>query len=238
MLDQQFDDSSIEIELENAMLSTIVKNGEETPEEAKPPEVVDIFPLLRRPFFPGMAAPLMIEPGPFYETLKRLAKTKHKCVGLVLSKKEERDIYDLSIKDLHKVGVLARILRIIPMEKGGAQIILNMEKRLKIKKAFGDPKRLKAYVLYHEDKPSVNETLKAYTISIISTIKELLKLNPIFKEELQIFLSHSDFTEPGKIADFAVALTTARRGELQEVLETYDVEKRIEKALVDRKSVV
>jgi len=36
----------------------------------------------------------------------------------------------------------------------------------------------------------------------ISTIKELLKLNPLFKEELQIFLSHSDFTEPGKLADF------------------------------------
>ena len=74
--------------------------------------------------------------------------------------------------------------------------------------------------------------LKAYAISIISTIKELLKLNPLFKEELQIFLGHSDFTEPGKLADFAVALTTASREELQDVLETFDIQKRIDKALI------
>ncbi|HEX4839883.1 MAG TPA: endopeptidase La, partial [Rhabdochlamydiaceae bacterium] len=71
-----------------------------------------------------------------------------------------------------------------------------------------------------------------YSISIITTIKELLKLNPLFKEELQIFLSHSDFTEPGKLADFAVALTTAGREELQDVLETFDLHPRIDKALM------
>ena len=54
--------------------------------------------------------------------------------------------------------------------------------------------------------PILTDELKAYAISIISTIKELLKLNPLFKEELQIFLGHSDFTEPGRFADFAVAL--------------------------------
>ena len=51
----------------------------------------------------------------------------------------------------------------------------------------------------------LSRELKAYSISIITTIKELLKLNPLFKEELQIFLGHSDFTEPGRLADFAVA---------------------------------
>ena len=59
-----------------------------------------------------------------------------------------------------------------------------------------------------------------------------MKLNPLFKEELQIFLGHSDFTEPGKLADFAVALTTASREELQEVLETFDLQGRIDKALL------
>ncbi|HRD55054.1 MAG TPA: endopeptidase La, partial [Parachlamydiaceae bacterium] len=68
-------------------------------------------------------------------------------------------------------------------------------------------------------------------LSIISTIKEILKLNPIFKEELQIFLAQSDFTEPGKLADFAVALTTATKEEMQEVLETFDIEKRLDKSL-------
>lgn len=196
------------------------------------PDQVFVIPLTRRPFFPGMAAPVVIEPGPFYEVLKMVAKTEHKCMGLFLTKKEDVNVYKVGFNDLYKVGVLARILRIIPMEQGGAQVVLNMEKRIAIKKPIRS-KHLRAEIKYHDDETrKLTKELKAYSISIITTIKELLKLNPLFKEELQIFLSHSDFTEPGKLADFAVALTTANREELQDVLETYDLNSRIDKALL------
>jgi ATP-dependent Lon protease len=192
-----------------------------------------ILPLNRRPFFPGMAAPIVIEPGAYYEVLKIVAKTDHKCVGLFLTKQEDANIYKIGLDDIFQVGVVARILRIIPMEQGGAQVVLNMEKRVAIEKGMKG-KYLQAHVRYHDDTPleHLSRELKAYSISIISTIKELLKLNPLFKEELQIFLGHSDFTEPGRLADFAVALTTASREELQEVLETFEIEKRIDRALV------
>jgi len=108
-----------------------------------------------------------------------------------------------------------------------------MEKRLKVIKPDKTSKYLKATVKYYADSPKdVDDEVKAYSISIISTIKELLKLNPLYKEELQIFLGHSDFAEPGRLADFAVALTTATREELQEVLETFAIRPRINKALV------
>lgn len=200
------------------------------------PDDVFVIPLNKRPFFPGMAAPILIEPGSYYEVLKNVAKTEHKCMGLFLTKKEDADIYKLGIDDIYDVGVLARILRIIPMEQGGAQVVLNMEKRISIvkRKKHKKDKNLHVQIEYHED-PSLDnlsKELKAYSISIITTIKELLKLNPLFKEELQLFLGHSDFTEPGKLADFAVALTTATRTELQEVLASFDLQKRIDKALL------
>lgn len=197
------------------------------------PDQLFIMPLNRRPFFPGMAAPIVIEPGAYYEVLKIVSKTDHKCVGLFLTHQEDVNIYKIGFDDLFKVGVVARILRIIPMEQGGAQVVLNMEKRVVIDKPVKS-KHLLAQVSYHDDTPlaHLSRQLKAYSISIITTIKELLKLNPLFKEELQIFLGHSDFTEPGRLADFAVALTTATREELQDVLETFDIEKRIDKALM------
>jgi ATP-dependent Lon protease len=217
-------------ELENALLQSLDESGRK--KNPPSPKEIDIFPLTRRPFFPGMAAPIVIEPGPYYETLKQIAKSNHKCVGLLLSKSETVDTNKLNFADLYSVGVLARILRIIPTENGGAQVILNMEKRLRVVNPLSKDKCLRAEVAYHEDSPILSDELKAYSISIISTIKELLKLNPLFKEELQIFLGHSDFTEPGRLADFAVALTTASRDELQDVLETYDIQGRIDKALV------
>ena len=197
------------------------------------PKELCIVPLSRRPFFPGMAAPLVIEPGIYYEMLKHVASTDHKTMGLFLTKEEEANIYSLKHEDFHPVGVSAKILRIIPMEQGGAQVILNMEKRVKIKKPIKKEGFLRAQVEYHEDvvEKKMSKEVKAYSISIITTIKDLLKLNPLFKEELQVFLGHSDFTEPGKLADFAVALTTATRDELQGVLEAYDLSDRIGKAL-------
>lgn len=197
------------------------------------PEQLYLLPLNRRPFFPGMAAPIVIEPGAYYEVLKIVAKTDHKCVGLFLTHEEDANIYKIGLDDLFQVGVVARILRIIPMEQGGAQVVFNMEKRVVIQKPVKS-KHLQAQVKYYDDASAskLSKELKAYMISIITTIKELLKLNPLFKEELQIFLGHSDFTEPGRLADFAVALTTATREELQDVLETFDIPKRIDKALV------
>jgi ATP-dependent Lon protease len=230
-LNQHHENSSFDQEIENALLQSLNENSA-SPKKSQNPDHLYIFPLVRRPFFPGMAAPIVIEPGPFYEVLKQIAKSDHKTVGLLLTKVEEGDVYKKGFEDLCSVGVLARILRIIPMEQGGAQVILNMEKRIKVIEPLPkEGKALRAKVEYVDDNPVLTDELKAYAISIISTIKDLLKLNPLFKEELQIFLGHSDFTEPGKLADFAVALTTASREELQDVLETFDIPTRIDKAL-------
>src|SRR5262249_51572381 len=129
------------------------------------PEQLYIMPLNRRPFFPGMAAPIVIEPGAYYEVLKIISKTDHKCVGLVLTHQEDVNIYKLGLDDLFKVGVVARILRIIPMEQGGAQVVLNMEKRVAIEKPVKS-KHLMAQVSYHDDTPlaRLSRQLKAYSI--------------------------------------------------------------------------
>lgn len=226
----------IEETLEEAVETALKgkKSKKKIPVVVSDPAELYLVPMSKRPFFPGMAAPLIIEPGAYYEMLKQVATTDHKTLGLFLTLKEESNIYDLSVEDFHPVGVSAKILRIIPMDQGGAQVILNMEKRITVKKPVKKSKFLAAKVEYHEDPADIAESkaLKAYSISIITTIKELLKLNPLFKEELQVFLGHSDFTEPGKLADFAVALTTAGRDELQGVLEAFDLHDRMAKALI------
>ncbi|AEB41618.1 endopeptidase La [Chlamydia pecorum] len=207
------------------------EDSEEKTNNRSLPKELFILPLNKRPFFPGMAAPILIESGPYYEVLKVLAKSSQKYIGLVLTKKENADILKVGFNQLYHIGVAARILRIMPIEGGSAQVLLSIEERIRIIEPVKD-KYLKAKVSYHPDNKELTEELKAYSISIVSVIKDLLKLNPLFKEELQIFLGHSDFTEPGKLADFSVALTTATREELQEVLETTNMHDRIDKALI------
>jgi ATP-dependent Lon protease len=67
---------------------------------------------------------------------------------------------------------------------------------------------------------------------VITTLKDLVKLNPLQSEAIKMFLSRSTFDDPGKLADFAANLTTASGAELQEVLETFDVRTRIDRVLI------
>ena len=123
---------------EDALVQTVedsvredLNQRDKTPQN---PSSLFVIPLTRRPFFPGMAAPLVIEKGQYYEVLKQVAKSDHKSIGLFLTKKEDADIHKVGLDDIYSVGVLARILRIIPMEQGGAQVVLSMEKRISVKK--------------------------------------------------------------------------------------------------------
>lgn len=224
---------AIEEAVEEAVREAINQEEDATRSKKSPPTLLPIFPLVRRPFFPGIAAPITVEEGPFLDVIKKCLRTEQRHIGLVLTREETANPLKVKLSDLHQIGVMGRILRIIPSaDQGNAQIILNAEKRIRILEGTSDRKILKAKVEYLEEKPILTQELKAYSIAIISTIKELLKLNPLFKEELQLFLSHSDFAEPGKLADFATALTTASRMELQEVLETLELPERIDKALI------
>jgi ATP-dependent Lon protease len=76
------------------------------------------------------------------------------------------------------------------------------------------------------------EELRAYGIAIINTIKELLPLNPLYSEELKFFLNRFNPTESSALADFAASLTTVGRDELQDVLETPHLRRRMEKVLL------
>lgn len=223
---QDLDPNPEEVE---KLLDESVETEEKEDGRSLPSELF-ILPLNKRPFFPGMAAPILIESGPYYEVLTLLAKSSQKYIGLVLTKKEDANISKVGFNQLYRVGVAARILRIMPIEGGSAQVLLSIEERIRIIDPIKD-RYLKAKVSYHKENKELTEELKAYSVSIVSVIKDLLKLNPLFKEELQIFLGHSDFTEPGKLADFSVALTTATREELQEVLAATNMHDRIDKAL-------
>jgi ATP-dependent Lon protease len=68
-------------------------------------------------------------------------------------------------------------------------------------------------------------------MAIINTIKELLPLNPLYNEGLRHYLQNFSPSEPSPLTDFAAALTSANGVELQTILETVPLKKRMEKVL-------
>ena len=78
--------------------------------------------------------------------------------------------------------------------------------------------------------------IKAVTSEIVNVFKEVAALNPLFRDQITTFsMSQSAgniMEEPGKLADFAAAVSAGEISELQDVLETMNLEDRIGKALM------
>ena len=78
-----------------------------------------------------------------------------------------------------------------------------------------------------------NDTIRALSNEVLSTIREVAQLNPLFRENVQFFSMRLDANDPYRLADFAASVCTAGKAEdLQALLEEKDPEMRLHQALV------
>lgn len=79
----------------------------------------------------------------------------------------------------------------------------------------------------------MDDSIRALSNEIISTIREVAQMNTLFRENLQLFPMRFDANDPYKLADFAASITASGTPEeLQAVLEEKDPETRLHLALV------
>lgn len=78
--------------------------------------------------------------------------------------------------------------------------------------------------------------IKAVTSELVNVFKDVANLNHLFRDQISTFsMSQSAgnvLDEPGKLADFAAAVSAGEIRELQDVLETMNIEERLSKALM------
>ncbi|KAJ1725136.1 ATP-dependent Lon protease pim1, partial [Coemansia erecta] len=89
-----------------------------------------------------------------------------------------------------------------------------------------------------EDEPydAKDATISATMSEIVSVLREITTMNPMFREQIHHFasaqVSKAVFENPSKLADFAAALSGGSSEELQDILSDLNVATRLEKALV------
>ncbi|MCK4507129.1 MAG: LON peptidase substrate-binding domain-containing protein, partial [Desulfuromonadales bacterium] len=194
------------------------------------PTDLPIIPLRPRPAFPGIMIPLLLNGQGQVAALHQAMEHQAQTIGLVMVRDlDEED----GIQNLHKIGVAAKIVKVLHTEKNAAHVLVNSLERFAIEDIHETGTSLYARVNYHfAMELSVNPELRAYSMAILSTLKELVQINPLYSEEIKLFLNRSSLDDPGRLADFAANLTTADGQQLQEILATLDVRKRIDKVLV------
>jgi len=197
-------------------------------DEALPAQLT-LLPLSNRPLFPGLVVPLVYEGEEMGKLVRDLAASHEQHVGLVLVRDEDESY---APENLYEVGVVARIAKAVEIEGHGLHLVVECLRRFRIDGFLSSENPIRVLAHYRpETSYEDNITLRAYTVAIVNTIKELLKHNPLYEEELRMFASRFDVNEPTRLADFAASLTTASREDLQDILETEAIFERLKKVV-------
>jgi len=194
------------------------------------PGLIHLLPVAARPFFPGQVVPLLMDAQHWAATMKAVGKTEHKILGVILVCSETAE--EAAAGDFHSVGTACRVHRVNEQD-GMLQVLVECLQRFHLEHLVSPKTPFSAQVDYlTEPAESSDDQIKAYAMAAINTIKELLPLNPLYVEELRMFLDRFGPEDPSHLADFAASLTTSTKAQLQEVLETVELLPRMEKVLV------
>jgi ATP-dependent Lon protease len=235
--------------------TVLTPDGIESPEEATGdnkslvvakdllPERLILIPLHDRPMFPKMMGPIILEDGGLQEEVMRhMNQNAPLYFGLVLQVPTEDGMAHAarSGDDFFKIGTVARVVQVSPFKPGEPlQILVQALERFEMLAVMKKDTLFLAEVTYrYEPIQESSEELKAYSVAIIDCIKELVNLNPLFKEGLSLLLERINLSDPGSLADFAGAMTTSSGKEIQKILETSDIRERLEAVLILLKNEV
>mgnify|MGYP006394977419 CR=1 FL=1 len=196
------------------------------------PQRLHILPVTNKPFFPAQVQPVVVNQAHWEETLKSVGETDHRLVG-VCYVENTGDLENRLPKpdELHTMGCTVRVHQ-AQQQDGKIQFIAQGVQRFRIVQWLRREPPYLVEVEYPKEPEEPQDELKAYTLAIISAIKELLRTNPLYGEEVKQYLSRFGPDDSSPLADFGASMTTAAGPELQTVLDTVPLLRRMEKVLV------
>lgn len=194
------------------------------------PEKLVILPIVTRPVFPNIMIPITFSGGQFLEAIRKVEEKENRLMGLVFTK--EVDEVDLFKSELYDVGTVVKIHKITPISPNTVQIIVQGITRFKKIKTV-EKKPLLTWNVEYNQEPSgaPNDEVRAYMLAIMTSLKEIFKVNPIMQEELKLLMSQVSYDKPSILMDLIAAMLKIESKELQELLEEFNLEERCRKLL-------
>src|SRR5690606_24434755 len=153
------------------------------------PEILAILPLRNTVLFPGVVIPITVGRDKSIKLVKDAYKG-NRTIGVVAQ--TDMNVEDPSFEQLHKIGTVANIIKVLQMPDGNTTVIIQGKQRFKLT----EPIQLEPYITakverYPEDKPKTStKEFKA----LISSIKELalhiIQLSPHLPSEAGIAIKN------------------------------------------------
>ncbi len=164
-----FDTLSLqEFDTDAELIPLLTPEDEEEMNNEELPASLPILPLRNTVLFPGVVIPISAGRDKSIKLIND-ANAGNKIIGVVSQKNEGDE--DPTKNDIHKIGTVARILRVLKMPDGNITVILQGKKRFEIDAVTSEKPYIKALVKeVEEKKPGKHDT---EFLAILESIKEL-----------------------------------------------------------------
>lgn len=194
------------------------------------PDKLIILPIITRPVFPNIMIPITFSGNQFLEAIKRIDEEENKLLGLVFVK--EANEANLLESELHDVGTIVKIHKITSLSPNTVQVIAQGINRFKKVKEVVRKPQIEWEVEYnHETEEAPNDEVRAYMLAIMTSLKEVFKVNPMLQEELKLLMSQVSYDKPAILMDLIASMLKTESKELQELLSEFSLETRCKKLL-------
>jgi ATP-dependent Lon protease len=182
------------------------------------PEELPVLPLRDMVVFPYMTLPL------FVVRERSVAAVEDALAGdrlLLLAAQRDPEIEDPEPDDLHRVGTVAMVMRILRMADGRMKVLVQGLAKARVE-AFVEEERAawaRVSALPSDDEVEWCVEAEALVRTVRGRLEELLPLKNLPPEVLSVTAS---VHEPGRLADLVAANLKLRPPEAQEILEIVD----------------
>ncbi len=191
-----------------------------------PENALAIIPVRNLVVFPNMVAPIGIGRDLSIRAAQDAARAG-RAVGIILQRDGKVD--EPSGEDLHTVGTLASILRYVTTPDGNHHVICQGEQRFRVLEFLPGYPYLVARIQTYEEPEAKSPEIEARMLQLKARTAEILQLLPQAPAELST--TAQNITSPALLADFVSGLMDLKPEEKQDLLETFDLQPRLDKVL-------
>lgn len=186
------------------------------------PDIIPVMPLRGVVLFPGTVAPLTVERAASQQLLEELLPTG-RLLGLSTQHDSEVDVP--GPKQIHKVGVLGNVLRMMKQDDGDILVLIQVVERIKLTKFVSSEPYLRAEFEILENKfPKDGDVWKATLRNLRESAQKFIETNPNIPDEATQALNGID--SPSILTDFLATNLSLDLSQKQSLLEETRVSKR------------
>ena len=189
-----------------------------------PSDALIIVPVRDAVIFPGTVAPITIA-RPRSVSAAQQALREQRAIGILLQRKPETE--EPAPDDLHRVCTVANIVRYITAPDGTNHLICQGVQRARIVDFLLVTPFLAARIIEIPEPTATSPEIQARFLNLQRQAVEAIELLPQAPPEL--LAAFQSLTSPSTLADMATSYLDIKAQEKQEILETIDVSKRMEK---------